>query len=217
MSSFIADFDLPRTSQKIVRYGKSCKWSWGLKIRSIDRAQDLGEVFTPQFLVSQMLDCIDLAVGNRLLKVLEPACGDGNFLIEIFERRLRAIAAADLSTPDAEFASLQALSTLYGIDIDKINVEECRARLSKRLAVFLEDVGSDSKKAALKAADAILATNVLEGDSIHDAVKIVLVDYIPQEGGFFAREQSFLEEPERDLFFEEPLPLETVHYLELGK
>jgi hypothetical protein len=164
-----------------------------------------------------MLDSIEVPAGDSQLKVLEPACGDGNFLVEIFDRRLKIITQTGLAMIEAEFASLKVLASLYGIDIDKTNVKECRDRLKARLALFLDEIGASNKQAALDSACVILDTNIIEGDSINNASKILLVEYIPDEGGYFAREQSFLEEPERDLFFEEPLPLETVHYLELAK
>jgi hypothetical protein len=72
-------------------------------------------------------------------------------------------------------------------------------------------VGFD--KAALK----ILETNIILGDSLKEATELKFIEYKPINGQKFERTPFFLEEPEMDLFFEPPMPLETVHYLELGR
>lgn len=84
------------------------------QIKSKKRVRDHGEVFTAEREVKAMCDLIPEWTGN----VLEPACGNGNFLVEIARRKL-----AVGMTPD------EAASTIFGIDILQDNVEETRARL----------------------------------------------------------------------------------------
>lgn len=67
-----------------------------------------------------------------------------------------------------------------------------------------------------RAVQAILATNVVQGDSLNAAEKIVFVEYIPVERERFERIPSELEAPEMDLFYEPPAPLLTIHFTELG-
>lgn len=84
------------------------------QIKSKKRVRDHGEVFTAEREVKAMCDLVPEWTGN----VLEPACGNGNFLVEIARRKL----AAGM-TPE------EAASTIFGIDILQDNVEEARARL----------------------------------------------------------------------------------------
>ena len=84
------------------------------QIKSKKRVRDHGEVFTAEREVKAMCDLIPKWTGN----VLEPACGNGNFLVEIARRK----HAAGM-TPD------EASSTIFGIDILQDNVVEARARL----------------------------------------------------------------------------------------
>tara|TARA_R110000824_G_scaffold338851_1_gene525372 strand:+ start:47 stop:562 length:516 start_codon:yes stop_codon:yes gene_type:complete len=88
-------------------------------IKSRDRVRDNGEVFTPSWLVEDMLNLVsdeDWADPKKIF--LEPACGNGNFLVAIYKKKI-----AFGSTP------LQALQTIYGIDIMPDNIKECRQRL----------------------------------------------------------------------------------------
>ena len=82
------------------------------------RVKANAEVFTPDFMVEKMLDRMGDEILNPRKKVLDPACGDGQFLAHILHRRL-----------EAGHRLQGAISTLYGIDIMKDNVEMCRERL----------------------------------------------------------------------------------------
>ncbi len=63
-------------------------------------------------------------------RFLEPACGTGNFLSEILERKLRVVEARyGKSQLDYERYAILAVSSLYGIDILEDNVQQCRHRL----------------------------------------------------------------------------------------
>jgi hypothetical protein len=88
-------------------------------IKSKARVKELGEVFTPPELVNEMLDRLPPELWTDPTKTyIDPACGTGNFLVEVVRRKIEAG-----STP------LQALETTYGIDIMEDNVQECRQRL----------------------------------------------------------------------------------------
>jgi len=89
------------------------------EIRSKERAKRYGEFFTPPELVNEMLDKVPAEIWVDPSKtVLEPACGRGNFLVEILRRKIKGG-----STP------IQALQTCYGIELFPDNVEECKGRL----------------------------------------------------------------------------------------
>jgi len=117
--------------------------------KSKTRVKDLGEVFTPAVLVSEMLDKLppDCWLPDKVF--LEPSCGTGNFLVQILQRKI-----------DAGATPLQALSTLYGVDIMKDNVIESRKRLFQiALNNYLE---LDSISSALKT----LKRNIIVGNTL---------------------------------------------------
>lgn len=98
------------------------------QIKSRQRVADHGEVFTNPREVNAMLDLVHDESFRLDSRFLEPACGDGNFLIEILRRKLSLLQ--DVKSPtDWEFHSLIAVGSCYGIDILPDNAEACRTRL----------------------------------------------------------------------------------------
>lgn len=88
-------------------------------VKSKERVQKFAEVYTPNWVVKDMVALTNAAEVNTT--VLEPACGNGNFLVEILEQKLNN------SKNDND--ALVSLQSLYGIDIQDDNVEECKQRL----------------------------------------------------------------------------------------
>jgi hypothetical protein len=188
-------------------------------IKSRARVQSIGEVLTGEREVNAMLDLVDDTVRRPGSRVLEPACGNGNFLVEILRRKL-AMVAAEAKTPEAfEFGAITALTGTYGIDITLENVLEAR----ERLRILLVDAYSTRKNTwrpndgFYDSVQYILGTNIILGDSWKGAHKIVVVEYTsPFPGKFFQRFFTLaeLERPSGRL----PKPHRTVgatHYLEL--
>jgi len=114
--------------------------------RSKDRIKNLGEVFTPEAYVEDMLDL--LAKDKRGLwsdedtSFFEPCCGHGNIVLSIYKRRLEGIYKKSLLQGNREaayFAVANALNTLWAIDIDAKNVENCRSRVLFATLEFLKD------------------------------------------------------------------------------
>ena len=100
------------------------------QIKSRQRVADHGEVFTNPREVNAMLDLVRDESFRLDSRFLEPACGDGNFLIEILRRKLSLLQ--DTKSPtDWEFQSLIAIGSCYGIDILPDNAEACRTRLEE--------------------------------------------------------------------------------------
>lgn len=101
-------------------------------MKSVERVRDLGEVFTPPVMVEAMLDLLPTAVWtpHPSATFLEPAAGDGNFLVAILDRKLAAVSAARTTAmlpagTDAaavEFHGLEALASIYGVDISVDNI-----------------------------------------------------------------------------------------------
>lgn len=100
------------------------------QIKARDRIREHGEVFTAEREVNAMLDLVKQAAANIDTTFLEPACGDGNFLIEIFRRKMDSVfALANGNEADFEYWATRAISTIYGVDIQEDNVFEARTRL----------------------------------------------------------------------------------------
>ena len=93
-------------------------------IKSKERVKTFAEVYTPDWLVSDMCNTIPDEVWNSITATfLEPACGNGNFLAEILRRKLEQCKE--------ERDGLKALNAIFGIDIQQDNVNESRERLLK--------------------------------------------------------------------------------------
>lgn len=117
----------------------------GLFHRSKERIRDLGEVFTPEKYVEDMLDL--LAKGKRGYWAnednvfFEPCCGHGNIVLAIYKRRLDALYKKSLASYGREasfYAVANAINTLWAIDIDAKNVENCRTRVLYLTLEFLQ-------------------------------------------------------------------------------
>ena len=137
------------------------------QIKSRQRVKHLAEVFTADREVQAMLDLIpEHQYRNPLSTWLEPACGNGNFLIAILQRKL----AYRPEGMGADIHALQALSSLYGIDIAPDNVEEAKDRLFDLLDTHIH---TEDKQAFLAHVRDILNTNIIHGDSLKpDSVTI---------------------------------------------
>tara|TARA_R110000851_G_C13079370_1_gene565642 strand:- start:1230 stop:2657 length:1428 start_codon:yes stop_codon:yes gene_type:complete len=87
--------------------------------KSSQRVKHFGEVFTPLGLVKEMLDMVTDCIWQDDTKTfIDPACGNGNFLVEIFLKRL-----------DNGVSPEKAAETLYGIDIMEDNIREAKERI----------------------------------------------------------------------------------------
>jgi len=133
-------------------------------IRSKQRVADHGEVFTPAWLVGKMLELVRDETERIDSRFLEPACGSGNFLLPILQRKL---AAVELKYGKSDFEkrhhALQALTCLYGIELLADNVAECRASM---LAVFADYLKLDEAEDLYRAASTILSFNLIHGDAM---------------------------------------------------
>lgn len=184
-------------------------------MRNTERAQDLGEVFTPDIIVADMLSLLGDAAHDPTMSVLEPACGNGNFLVKVLETRLRVLENKTRHEESMGIAFIKCATLIYGVDIDASNVLECRARLTDVFKSFLGVFPSSLSEKLAKSAGGVFESNIRQGDSLNSADAIVLTEYAMVDRENFRRVPFFLEEPERDLFFVEPAALENRHYLEL--
>ena len=133
-------------------------------IKSKKRVTDHGEVFTPDWLVEKMLDLVQGESERIDSRFLEPACGSGNFLVPILQRKL---ASVELKCGKSEFDkrhyALLGLMCCYGIELLQDNIEECRANM---LEVFSTYLGIDETDDFYRAASSVLALNLVHGDAM---------------------------------------------------
>src|ERR1700726_2645254 len=100
------------------------------QVVSRQRVLDHGEVLTGNREVNAILDLVKHETERIDSRFLEPACGDGNFLTAILERKLAVVDKRyGKSQLDFERYAVLAVSSIYGIDILPDNVRDCRRRL----------------------------------------------------------------------------------------
>ena len=194
--------------------------------RSLDRIKTLAEVFTRKREVSDMLNLIGDYSYNIDARVLEPSCGTGNFLVEILERKVATLIQRYKHPRDQEFYLLVALSNLYGVDIDKVNVEETSSRLFKILLEHHANLVhvSDRTSHFADIVSYVLGKNIILGDMINGVGNIHFMEFTsPAPLKFMCREYRFVDliqaSPD-SLWGDNPDPIrehKPVHYWELGQ
>jgi hypothetical protein len=133
-------------------------------IRSRARVADHGEVFTPQWMVEDMLNLVKDESERIDSRFLEPACGSGNFLKPVLQRKLATVKARySKSDFERKHYALFALMCVYGIELLEDNVLECRQNLQTIFDEFI-DLGPDSEWS--RAAKTVLEVNILQGDAL---------------------------------------------------
>lgn len=134
------------------------------QVKSKQRVADHGEVFTPAWMVEAMLDLVKEETERIDSRFLEPACGSGNFLVRILQRKL---AAVELKFGKSDFErrhyALLALMCTYGIEILDDNIAECRGNMLEILADYLRLKDSDE---VYRAASYVLSQNLVHGDAL---------------------------------------------------
>lgn len=138
------------------------------QVKSKKRVSDHGEVFTHEREVNSMLDLVKNETERLDSRFLEPACGTGNFLVEVLKRKLFILKQKyGRSMPEYERYGVIVISSLYGIDLLEDNVKECRERLLK---IFEEEYITIFKHhfniKYIKVLKVILSKNIVSGDAL---------------------------------------------------
>ncbi|WP_022888174.1 hypothetical protein [Agromyces italicus] len=142
-----------------------------LMVKSRHRVKAYGEVFTPRHMVNRMLDLVheELETGPDFVDktFLEPAAGDGNFLVAILHRKLRAIQKrCQLESWPNE--SLFALASIYGVELLEDNHEDAKAAMLAEFSRFhaRHDVPCGPDTDLMRAASFLVDTNVIRGNTL---------------------------------------------------
>lgn len=188
-------------------------------IRSKTRVIELAEVFTPEYLVQEMLDCIPSTEWKLESRILEPSCGNGNFLVEAMAKKLQLVSKKN-TQEEMLFDTLVAVSTIYGIDISQLNIEEARIRLREMIIKFTKKEITKKINEFENVIDYILEKNIIFADFLLDAEKIQFYEFtFPKK--YFVSQRIFTllelyEINSDELVFPRPSRIiPTVHYLDL--
>jgi len=152
-------------------------------------------------------------------RFLEPACGSGNFLVQILRRKL---AAVELKYGRSDFErrhyALLALMCIYGIELLADNIIECRANV---LEIFAEYLNLDESDGFYHAASYVLSQNLVHGNALtmrtHDDQVITFAEWgylgmgrfqrrdfrfdtLTQSAMFSAKDSLFAQVAKADLF-----------------
>jgi hypothetical protein len=172
------------------------------QVVSKKRVTDHGEVYTNVREVNAMLDLVKQETERIESRFLEPACGTGNFLIEVLGRKLRVVKERyQKSQTEYERYAILAISSLYGIDILEDNAEACRERL---FTLFNQQYTSLYKENALdecrKAVTYLLQKNIVHGDALtlktvgENPKPILFAEWSPVNGNMLKRRDYTFEE-----------------------
>jgi N-6 DNA Methylase len=133
-------------------------------VKSKQRVADHGEVFTPEWMVEAMLDLVKAETERIDSRVLEQACGSGNFLVPVVRRKL---AAVELKFGKSDFEkrhyALFSLMCVYGIELLDDNIAECHENMLEILADYLR---LDEHDDLYRAAAYVLSQNIVHGDAL---------------------------------------------------
>jgi hypothetical protein len=136
--------------------------------QSKERIKKHGEVFTQAREVNAMLDLVKNETERIESRFLEPACGDGNFLAPIFERKLEIVKKKYKSSQvEFERMALLAVSSIYGVELLHDNVSSCIERLYKIVnemysKLYKDKCNTDFKKSLRF----VLRRNILQGNAL---------------------------------------------------
>ncbi len=165
------------------------------QVISKQRVADHGEVLTGRREVNAMLDLEKSETERIDSRFLEPACGTGNFLAEILERKLRVVEIRySKSQLEFERYSVLAICSIYGIDILEDNIKQCRERL---LGIFdlnyLRLFKNKSRDDCRESIQYILERNIIHGDALSlttvgdNPKPIVFSEWSPVNGSMLKR------------------------------
>lgn len=142
-----------------------------LVVKSRDRVKSYGEVFTSRHMVDRMLDLVreDLEAGPDFVDktFLEPAAGDGNFLVAILRRKLQAIEKrypAEMWPQE----SLFAVASIYGVELLEDNHQDAKANMLAEFLRFHQGHGvmCHSRTDLHRAAAFLIETNIVRGNTL---------------------------------------------------
>lgn len=127
-------------------------------IKSKERVSKLGEVYTPDWIVNRILDLNKDKSYELTTRYLEPSCGNGNFLVAILDRKLKALKNDGKLT----FKNVAiGVSNIYGIDIMFDNICESKERMLSLIASYIK-----LEKEQINVIKYIMNRNIIWGNTL---------------------------------------------------
>ena len=138
------------------------------QVKSKERVADFGEVNTSEKEVNAMLDLVKQETERLDSRFLEPACGDGNFLIEVLNRKLDILVKKYKKNQyEFEKNSVVVIGSIYGVDILEDNAQSARERLFNRfIEIYEKHFKKYSNENLIKSIKFILDKNIIHGDAL---------------------------------------------------
>ncbi|MBP6860185.1 MAG: SAM-dependent DNA methyltransferase [Candidatus Pacebacteria bacterium] len=175
------------------------------QVISKQRVSDHGEVLTAEREVNAMLDMVRHETERIDSRFLEPACGTGNFLAPVYEKKLAVIKKRyGKSQLEFERYAVTGTGSIYGVDILEDNIKLCRKRLFDIFnELYTALYKKRSKDAVRSAVRFVLNRNILWGDALSlktvskQPMPIVFSEWSMVRGSMMKR---------RDFSFEELMP-----------
>jgi hypothetical protein len=133
-------------------------------IKSKKRVASHGEVFTPNDIVNDMLDLTKDTIANPVSKILEPACGNGNFLVEILLRKIKKIPE-NIDANEFGKNIITIFNSIYAIDLLEDNIKESKERLFKYFSkIYITRYKDSINISLLQAVKMILDKQIVQGN-----------------------------------------------------
>ena len=170
------------------------------QIKSRERVAKRGEVFTAEREVKAMCDLVKDETERIDSRFLEPACGNGNFLIEILKRKLEVVKARyKKSQGEYEKNGLIAVMSVYGVDIMPDNVEECINRLFGLIEDYYKSIYKKQiKEDYLEIVKFVFSKNILCGDALsmksNDGNPLIFAEWSFVKGSLVQRRDFMYEQ-----------------------
>jgi len=161
-------------------------------IKSKERVQKHGEVFTPAHIVKDMLDLLPKEIWDNISKTfLEPACGEGAFLAKIYEKKLKRVDKISNNFEDWEYNAFRATASIYGVELLEDNLQICKKKLND---IFLKFYEKASKKynnitndETIEGINFLIDCNVVQKNFLKDDIVLSEWDF-----GYVQRKESHL-------------------------
>jgi len=136
-----------------------------IQVKSKERVQKHGEVFTPVWVVKDMLNLLPKDCWKTEITFLEPAYGEGAFLIEIYKRKLQSIKIK--LQDEWEWQVAIATSSIYGIELLEDNTNLCKQYLMRVFKTFYNKHFPDTQdEDYTKTIEFIVNRNIIQGNAL---------------------------------------------------
>ena len=182
-------------------------------MKSKERVEDLAEVFTNAREVNAMIDLVkDVRYDSTFL---EPGCGNGNFIVEILSRKFKLIKNLEEVKQlkkagifdEFEFRLLLSVASIYGIDIDKENIDECKARMFALLEEFYTKYTKNKMDTDFQQSlHYVVDTNIILADFLNEAKSISISEFSEFGGNEIQETRYYLTDllfPNDEIFIKE--------------